>query len=49
MAVLEGDFIITVGGGGGIGRAKVIDTCITCSTKEIFVGFMGGEVGLSPL
>ena len=39
---MEGDFMVAVGVGGGIGRAKVITTCITCSTKVIFVGFVGG-------
>ena len=49
MGILEGDLMVTGGGGGGIDRVKVMATCISCSTKAIFAVFVGGKVGLFPL
>ena len=48
-AVLEGDLTVTGGGGGGIGRAKVMATYITCNTKAFFAGIVGSKVGFFPL
>ena len=49
MGILEGDFMVIGGGGGGVGHAKIMATCIYCSSKVIFAGFISGKVSFFPL
>ena len=46
MGLLDCDLLVIVGGGGGVGRAKILATCISCNVKAIFTGFVGGEVSV---
>ena len=49
MEILEGELMVSGEDVGGIGHAKVMVNRISCSTKAIFVGFVGGELGFFPL
>ena len=48
MGLLDYDLLVIGGGGFGVGRAKMFSTCISYSAKEIFTGFVGGEVSVLP-
>ena len=48
MGLLDCDLLVIVGGGGGVDRAKVLATFISCSAKAIFTGFVVGKVIFLP-
>ena len=49
MGILDCELLVIGGGGGGVGRAKILATFISCSAKAVFMGFVGGEVSVLPL
>ena len=49
MGLLDCEFFVIGGGAGGVGHAKILDPCISCSAKAIFTGFIVGKVSVLPL
>ena len=49
MELLDCDLLVIGGGGGGVGHAKILAPCISCSRKAIFTEFIGGKVSVLPL
>ena len=49
MRLLDFDLLVIGEGGGGVGCARMLATCISCSAKAIFTVFVGGEVSVLPL